>query len=161
MKKSIIAKSVATFIIIGLIFLISSAGIHEYIHLKVLSLLGGDGYIVLLSEYTAADTVIITPPSNYTLYALSGGIFTALMFLALAYFAWSKKFTEMFAALIPVILMETFYGIFEGAFWSLPVEQYMAFAYPIVIGAGLTGLYISIYILYKDLKQKLLSFSVR
>ena len=157
MKKTIITvvKSVAEFVIIGLIFLLSSAGIHEYFHLKVLSLLGGNGYIMLLPEYMAGDVVITIAPSNYTLFYLSGGLFTALMFSILAYFTWRRKYTEMFAALLPVIMMETFYSMFEGVFWALPIAEYMSIAYPIVIVSGLVGLAISIYIVYKNLKQKL------
>ena len=85
----------------------------------------------------------------------SAGMIVALLFAMIAFFAWRKKYVELYTALIPTIAVQAAYGAYETIFWQLPDEQFLVYAVPIAVISAIVGLAISIYILYKALKERL------
>jgi hypothetical protein len=159
MKTSykIILSSIIQYLTIGLILLASSSGLHEILHLRLTSLLGGDGYIILNGLTT--EFIFTTQPSNMTTVA-SAGLIVALLYTLIAYIGYRKKFAELYTAIIPAIFIQLFYGAVETMFWQLPDPEYFAITVPVVIISALAGLALSIYLLYKDLKTRFHNLSL-
>ena len=147
-----ILGSVGEYLFIGLLMLFGISAFHESVHLKLLVLLGGDGFIT--TELYLSHTIETVPPSNGTIVS-AAGLIMALLFSILAYLAWRRNYTELYTGLLPIVFNQTFYGAYETIFWTLPDPQYMLYATPIAVISTLVGFGISVYLLYKALKAKL------
>jgi len=148
----IIFFSVAQYLSIGFILLYGALAMHEMLHLKLLGVLGGDGYIV--SRGFVSETVATIMPSNGYIVA-SSGIIVSLLYSLIAYICYRRNFVELYASLLPTISLQLGYGIFETIMWQTPTSEFLVYALPVGLVSVLIGFFISIYILYKSLKTKI------
>jgi len=147
--------SIAEYVTCFIIYLFVRLPVHEWIHLTVLRLFGGDGYIV--PTFWGAQTVFTRMPTHVTIVAFAGGLGLGAIFFALAYWDWHDEDIEECAALLPHALSESFYGVFEGlfipiiGFWGakLTMEQFLQYASIIGVAGWLIGLLIGWYIWLK------------
>jgi hypothetical protein len=132
--------SIAEYATCFLLYYWLTVGIHEYLHLSVLRLLGGEGHIIL-TAYGGAMVFdqMSTNPYGFLLTSLSGGIGVAAIYALLAVWNWKDGDIEEWAALLPIAAMQLGYGIYEGVFLSiLPFQTFLNYAWiPTFIGFGI------------------------
>ena len=141
-KKQIV--SIIEFIFIGVILLYVTSAFHEYVHLKVLHLLGGDGYIVYPLE-----TIITFPSSNDMLMAFSGGLVTAGVLIVFFVLALKHDYIELASALLTHFFVQVGYGIYEGFYWQVPNPEYMIWGRLVALVSLTIGLIVSLFMLYE------------
>jgi len=91
-------------------FIMITVGVHEYFHLAVLRLLGGDGYI-RLTWWGGYVVIEVMPEHHLWLVYLSGGFLTAVIFFILG--MWFENELEERAAALPHFLSQLGYGVCE------------------------------------------------
>jgi len=106
--------SIAEYVIYFTIFYFVRLPVHEWCHLSVLRMFGGDGYI--RATLWGAETVFTRMPSHPTAVAFAGGLGLGTIFLFLIWTDWIDGDWEEVAALLPNCLSELSYGAFEGLF---------------------------------------------
>lgn len=131
--------SLAEFITCIIIYTYFTLPLHEWIHLSVLKMLGGNGYI--LSTPFGGFTVITESPKFFEfLVPFSGGIFVGLIYTVL--FLWNKYSDDIeeMMALLPNITSQFTYGIFEGLFIYMPFEWFVNTGQYVVMVSYIVGL---------------------
>jgi len=104
-------------------FMLITAGMHEFFHLTLLKLLGGEGYIGL-SFWGAYIIPERMPPRGAWIALLGGGFLTALTLTILG--LWFENEPEEKAAVLPHILTQITYGICEALIWPiLPISKFI------------------------------------
>ncbi len=111
-----------------------TVGTHEWIHLRVLKWLGGDGYIQA-TMFGGECVVTKLPEHGLWLFYLSGGLMTGLIMLALALLEWMDRDYEKYAALQLCAWPQLTYAVFECLFPDLPLLQYLWWS-PLALAAG-------------------------
>jgi len=147
--------SMAEYVTCVIIFYFVRLPVHEWFHLEVARLFGGDGYII--KTFWGAATIFTKMPTHVTIVALAGGLGLGTLFLILAYWDWHDWDIEEFSALLPHALSEVSYGTFEGLFLpvlgffgtKLTMEQFLQYASIIGVAGWIVGLLIGWYILLK------------
>jgi len=104
--------SIAEYVTYFVIFYYVRLPIHEWCHLSILRMLGGDGYI--RATLWGAETVFTRMPTHPTIVAFSGGLGLGTIFLFLMWTDWIDGDYEEVSALLPNCLSEYSYGVFEG-----------------------------------------------
>jgi len=107
-------QSIAEYVIYFILFYYVRMPVHEWIHLEVLRMFGGDGYI--RATFWGAETVFTKMPSHPTCVAFAGGLGLGTIFLFLIWTDWIDGDWEEVSALLPNCLSEFSYGVFEGLF---------------------------------------------
>lgn len=130
-------------------------GEHEWIHLNVLRFFGGDGHIIM-TPLGGAGVVFTRDPSNFLLVALSGGVGVGLILLVKFIYDF-KDDPEEAAAIIPFMVSQLAYGIFEGFFIAnMPRAQFTLWSQRIWLVSLLITLPLSlIYVVNHLVKNKL------
>lgn len=98
-----------------LIYYYVSMVVHEFTHLAILKLLGGDGYI----DWMRGCVVITSPPLSVFAVACSGGIVLGIVliivtYLLLHYIDFGEEGEIFVLLLIPIAVFQVLYGIYEG-----------------------------------------------
>ena len=144
--------SMAEYVVCFAIFFILIIPIHEFCHLYILRLFGGNGYIKL--SWFGASTVFTKNPSHPGLVALSGGLGVAGFYALLAYWDWIDKDIEEFASLLPFISSQLSYGIFESIYvYTMPVWEFVKWSDIVLVAGFIIGLLPSLYFLIKRLAE--------
>lgn len=113
------------------VFMMMATGIHEWFHLGVLRILGGDGHIKM-TWFGGVCIVDAMPRCCMWLFYLSGGAFTALVFFLLSWFHETE--IEERCAVLPYIINQCVYAIYECVFITrLPFGTYIK--YGMLLGA--------------------------
>jgi hypothetical protein len=150
-----LALSVAEYITCYFIFTIITMPLHEWIHLSVARMLGGDGYII--ATPFGALTVLTKTPQHFYLVALSGGILTALLFLLLFFWDVYDDDFEEYCSLIPLITSQLGYSIFEGIFVaSMSIDSFVAWGTAVLLTCWAIGAVVSIAIYASKVKERIL-----
>ena len=148
--------SIAEFVTCFIIYFGLTVAIHEFMHLGVLRLLGGDGHIIL-TGYGALMVIDIQSSNPYSsfLVGLAGGIGVALIYGLLALWNWNDAEFEEWAALIPISSMQLGYGIYEAVFLGiLPFDTFLAYAWiPAAIGFAIVA-FPALWILFKQIEAR-------
>ena len=133
--------SIAEYLSCFLIYLMTTVGLHEFLHLSVLRQLGGDGYIVLhpLGGGGVVYTHFPTAANGELIVLFSGGILVFVIYTIFALWNYKDENYEELAALVPIALMQLFYGLYEGVFKpTLSDVNYVNYAsIPAVLGFGI------------------------
>jgi len=143
MSKNQIA-SIIEFILIVVALLYITSAFHEYVHLKVLQILGGDGYII-----SPMETIITASSSNDTLMAFSGGLVTAGVLIVFFVLALKHDYIELASALFTHFSVQVGYGIYEGFYWKVPNPEYMIAGRLVALASLAIGLIVSLFMLYE------------
>lgn len=137
---------VAEYIVDFLIFWLVALAVHEFIHLNVLRMYGGEGYTAF--TITGGAVVFTKPPSNYFMFALSGGLGIVAIYGLLAFWNWKDRDMEEFASILPFIGSQLAYGIFEGLFvFTMPRRLFNEYGGYISTAGFVFGLAISLWIM--------------
>lgn len=145
--------SLAAFLAYFVGFLWLSTGIHEWLHLEVLQLLGGNGYI--MKGWIGGYVVFTQNPSNPVLVALAGGLGVALIYSFLALWNWTNFNPEEYSALLPMIFGQLVYGVFEGLFvFSMPMAQYADWSQLVYLFGVIAGVVPAVLLMGKQLMAK-------
>ena len=138
--------SLTEYVLSFMFFYLITVAIHEYIHLKVLQYFGGNGVIgigmwgggfVNITKYPAQ-------PWMLTPVALSGGLGIAMLFTIKMAMDLKDDYEEAYA-LIPLILNQLAYGIFEGFFiFNMPKSEFTSIALDIAVITFVAGFLLSI-----------------
>jgi len=105
-------SSITEYVVYFMLFYYVRIPIHEWIHLDVTRIFGGNGYIE--KTFWGAQMVFTKMPTHPTVAAFAGGVGLGLIFLFLIYLDWIDWDVEEIAALLPHCLSEFSYGVFEG-----------------------------------------------
>uniref|UniRef100_A0A6M3J3M8 Uncharacterized protein n=1 Tax=viral metagenome TaxID=1070528 RepID=A0A6M3J3M8_9ZZZZ len=139
-------ESMAEYVLSVVMGLLVAVGIHELVHLKMLQFFGGNGYISIDIWGNGWMTFTQYPAEAWmlTVTALAGGVGVALIY-ALKMFMDLKDDYEEAYALIPLIVNQLAYGIFEGFFiFNMPKEQFDSIAMDIAVITFIAGFLASI-----------------
>ena len=119
----------------------ASLGLHEWFHLTLLQIFGGQGHIIM--TFYGAAVVIDQPSTHMSLMTFAGGWGVALFFSVLAFFDWWHRDVPEWAALLPTIAGQATYGTFEGIFeGNIPQTQYVFYGQIVtIIAFALTAVY--------------------
>jgi len=155
MKVRQMLFSIAEYVTCFIIFYFVRLPVHEWLHLDVARLFGGDGYII--KTIWGALTVFTKMPRHPTVVAFAGGLGLGAIFLILAYWDWHDWDFEEFAALLPHAFSEVSYGTFEGLFLpvmgffgtKLTMEQFIQYGTIIGLAGWIIGLLIGWYFWFK------------
>jgi len=147
--------SIAEYVTCFMVFYLVRLGVHEFFHLEVAILFGGDGYII--KTFWGASTVLTKMPTHPTVVAFAGGLGLGTIFFILAYWDWCDWDFEECSALLPHAFSETAYGIFEGlflpvmGFWGtkLTIEQFIQYGSIISLTGWIIGLLLGLYLWLK------------
>jgi len=147
-----IALSIAEYAACYIIFTIMTVPMHEWVHLVVARMLGGDGYIV--ATPFGALTVLTKIPEHFYLVAFSGGIFTAIVYLILFIWDVHDNDVEEYCSIIPLITSQLGYGVFEGMFVaSMPMDAFISWGTVVLIVCWGIGMLASLCTLIYHLRQ--------
>ena len=156
-----ILLSIAEYVCCFLVYWLLRLPFHEFAHLRVARMFGGDGYI----EFTlwGAATFFTKTPEHPTIVAFAGGLGTAGFFAVLLAFKYDDRDWEEIAAILPNLCGELFYGIFEGlllpsiGFFAHKISFSAFLQWGMIIGLiGWTvGLVLGWYLWLKNLLQRL------
>jgi len=142
--------SIAEYAFCLTIFLFVDTGIHEWSHLTILRLLGGDGYIIKTPFGAGVVwTQMPTHPLGPLIVSFGGGIGAAIiMLIIIIWDLWDD--VEEAAAAFPIFTRNLVYGIYEGLFiLNTPRDVYIQNGMVIsnlafVVGVGL-GILLFVY----------------
>ena len=148
--------SIAEFVTCFVVYFGLTVPIHEFLHLNVLRMLGGEGHIIL-TGYGAlmkVDTYSSNPYSSLFI-GLAGGIGVALIYGLLALWNWNDAEFEEWAALIPIAAMQLGYGIYEAVFVGiLPLNTFIAYSWiPASISFAIVALP-ALWILFRQIEAR-------
>jgi len=135
-----------------LMFTLLSVGMHEFYHLAVLKLLGGEGYI-RLTLWGGYVTPELAPAWGMWIVLLSGGSLTALTLAILG--LWFEDEVEERAAVLPHITTQLGYGVCEALLWPrLPRRHFIILMNIIAFSCFLLGGIIGILNLLRGMEKR-------
>lgn len=148
MKLKPLLMSIAEYVLYFALYMYFVIPIHEWIHLQLLKLFGGDGYIAM--TWYGGGVVFTKQPTHPTIVALSGGIGIAILYGIIAYWNYISMDWEELASLLPNIGSQLFYGIFEGTYiYVMPFQEFLKWGTLIQMIGWSIGLIASFYILIR------------
>lgn len=151
MSKKSMVWSITGFMSYLLIYWWLTTTIHEWVHLTVLQLLGGNGYI--LKGISASYVVFTTSPSNSFLVALSGGIGVVILYGVLALLNYKNFNPEGYAAMFPLIVSQLFYAIYEAIYiFIIPTSQFISTGQLVSLLGFLVGLIPALIVMYLQIE---------
>jgi hypothetical protein len=138
--------SLFEYLITFLVFWLTATGVHEAFHLKVLRYFGGEGVIGYDIWGNGFVEILRRPPEPWQLFitTLAGGVGVAIVYFIML-LTDIKDDYESGYALIPLILVQGVYGVFEAFFiFDIPRETFFETAQLIAALCYTIGFLVSI-----------------